>query len=156
MVQVISGAATGKSGGGGAGVRRAAATTVQRQVRTPAARVERPARAAQTRDVSRPRAREQRQSGPAVTERVERRTGTERRIVRGGGGREGSNTIRRGRPIAERQVHRGTRYNWGPGAIFYFYDGYYHGDCAWLRRKAISTGSEYWRRRYRQCRALND
>ncbi len=50
---------------------------------------------------------------------------------------------------------RGTRYSWGPGAIFYFYDGYYHGDCSWLRRKAVSTGSRYWWQRFRQCRNYN-
>lgn len=52
-----------------------------------------------------------------------------------------------------RGVHRGTRYSWGPGALFWFYDGYYHGDCAWLRRKAETTGSKTWWRRFRQCRA---
>lgn len=48
--------------------------------------------------------------------------------------------------------YRGTRYLWGPGVAFYFYDGYYHGDCSWLRRKAQETGSAYWHRRLRQCR----
>lgn len=47
---------------------------------------------------------------------------------------------------------RGTRYVWGPGIAFYFYDGFYHGDCSWLRRKARETGSRYWRQRYEQCR----
>jgi hypothetical protein len=47
--------------------------------------------------------------------------------------------------------HRGTRYLWG-GLPFYFYDGYYHGDCGWLRRRAEATGSRYWWIRYRQCR----
>ena len=47
--------------------------------------------------------------------------------------------------------YRGTRYLWG-GLPFFFYDGYYHGDCGWLRRKARETGSSYWLRRYRQCR----
>lgn len=47
---------------------------------------------------------------------------------------------------------RGTRFYWGPGAEFYFFDGFYHGDCSWLRRKAAQTGSNYWRLRYRQCR----
>ncbi len=46
---------------------------------------------------------------------------------------------------------RGVRYMWG-GLPFMFYDGYYHGDCSWLRRKARETGSSYWWRRYRQCR----
>lgn len=51
--------------------------------------------------------------------------------------------------------NRGVRHSWGPGAVFYFYDGYYHGDCGWVRRKAISTGSRYWWNRFRQCRAYN-
>lgn len=46
---------------------------------------------------------------------------------------------------------RGTRYLWG-GLPFYFYDGYYYGDCSWLRRRAEATGSRYWWVRYRQCR----
>jgi hypothetical protein len=47
--------------------------------------------------------------------------------------------------------HRGVRHLWG-GLPFYFYDGYYHGDCGWLRRRAEATGSRYWWVRYRQCR----
>ena len=47
---------------------------------------------------------------------------------------------------------RGTRFSWGPGAEFFFFDGFYHGDCSWLRRKARDTGSRYWRQRYEQCR----
>lgn len=47
---------------------------------------------------------------------------------------------------------RGTRHNWAPGFTFYFYDGFYHGDCSWLRRKVRETGSNYWRQRLRQCR----
>ena len=37
-------------------------------------------------------------------------------------------------------------------SAFYSYDGYYHGDCGYLRRKARETGSSYWLRRYRLCR----
>jgi hypothetical protein len=63
----------------------------------------------------------------------------------------------RGRAVGEGRRgdgdrRRGTRYVWGPGLAFYFYDGYYHGDCSWLRRKARETGSRYWRQRYEQCR----
>lgn len=47
---------------------------------------------------------------------------------------------------------RGRSYAWGPGFTFYFYDGYYYGDCQWLRRRAIATGSRYWWQRFRQCR----
>jgi hypothetical protein len=53
-----------------------------------------------------------------------------------------------------RRHHRGIRYSWG-GPVFYFYDGYYHGDCGWLRRRAIATGSRYWWQRYRLCRAYD-
>lgn len=50
--------------------------------------------------------------------------------------------------------HRGARFSWG-GPVFWFYDGYYHGDCGWLHRRAIATGSRYWWRRYRLCRAYD-
>lgn len=49
--------------------------------------------------------------------------------------------------------HRGRRYIWGDGLEFYFYDGYYHGNCGWLKEQALETGSAYWWRRYRICRA---
>jgi hypothetical protein len=59
-----------------------------------------------------------------------------------------SKVARAPRPSAAR------RFYWGPGAEFWFYDGYYHGDCRWLRRKAVQTGRQYWWRRYRLCRGL--
>lgn len=90
----------------------------------------------------------------------------------------GRDAVRASRPIVERQAQpsdrrqgdggrsarpqrhdrayirqRGQRFNWSPGIAFWFYDGYYYGDCDWLRRKARETGSAYWLRRYRQCRA---
>ncbi len=58
---------------------------------------------------------------------------------------------RHGEHHGNRGGHHGTRYLWG-GLPFYFYDGYYHGDCGWLRRRAQATGSRYWWVRYRQCR----
>lgn len=58
------------------------------------------------------------------------------------------------RRSGHRGAHRGTRHVWG-GLSFYFYDGYYHGDCGWLRRRAQATGSRYWWIRYRQCRELD-
>ena len=64
------------------------------------------------------------------------RRGEERREYRGGERREG---------------YRGQRFLYG-GLPFYFYDGYYHGDCGWLRRRAEATGSRYWWVRFRQCR----
>lgn len=50
-----------------------------------------------------------------------------------------------------RRHHRGRHYGWGPG--FYFFNGYYHGNCAWLRHKARETGARVWWHRYRRCRA---
>ena len=47
----------------------------------------------------------------------------------------------------------GRAYSWGPGISFYLYDGHYYGDCDWLKRRARETGSDYWQRRYRQCRS---
>ena len=46
---------------------------------------------------------------------------------------------------------RGHRYLWGPGVAFYYYGGNYYGDCDWLERRAITTGSAYWWDRYNQC-----
>ena len=71
--------------------------------------------------------------------RVERRDGDgdRRRVDRDRGG--------------DRGEHRGRRYEWG-GLAFYYYDGYYHGDCGWLRRRFEATGNRYWLARYRQCR----
>jgi hypothetical protein len=57
------------------------------------------------------------------------------------GGRHSRDYVRR----------HGRRYGWGPGVGFYFYDGYYYGDCDWLYRRALVTGSGYWWYRYRRC-----
>lgn len=85
--------------------------------------------------------------------RVIRRGG---RDGRGGDGARGdrrrSDGVSRGRGDG-RPWRRGTRYLWGPGITFYFYDGWYYGDCSWLRRRAEATGSAYWWRRYRRCRS---
>lgn len=51
-----------------------------------------------------------------------------------------------------RNWRSGRRYNWAPGFAFYFTDGYYYGDCNWLRRKARQTGSPIWIERYERCR----
>ena len=48
--------------------------------------------------------------------------------------------------------HRGRRTSWGGDYLFYFYDGYYHGNCAWLKQRYRETGARYWLRRYEQCR----
>ncbi|MBX9684684.1 MAG: hypothetical protein K2X41_12940 [Hyphomicrobium sp.] len=47
---------------------------------------------------------------------------------------------------------RGRRYNWGPGFAFYLNDGYYYGECNWLKRRARETGNPIWLRRFAQCR----
>lgn len=50
--------------------------------------------------------------------------------------------------------HRHRRiYGYYPyyGAAYYGGYGYGYGDCGWLRRKAIRTGSSYWWRRYESC-----
>ena len=38
------------------------------------------------------------------------------------------------------------------GYVPYYYDSYYDDSCAWLRRRALRTGSRYWWRRYERCR----
>jgi hypothetical protein len=54
--------------------------------------------------------------------------------------------------------HPSRRHGWhhrgGPRFGVYIGRGYgYAGrSCAWLRAKAIQTGSRYWWRRYRECR----
>jgi hypothetical protein len=45
----------------------------------------------------------------------------------------------------------GHRYLWGPGLAYWYYDGYYYGDCDWLERRALATGSAYWWNRYERC-----
>lgn len=77
------------------------------------------------------------------------------RVDRGDRGNRGDRNVdvrRRGGHDGDRPWRRGHRYSWGPGVYFYLYDGYYYGDCSWLRRKALDTGSRYWWRRYRLCR----
>lgn len=48
-------------------------------------------------------------------------------------------------------VRRGHRHVWG-GVTFYLSDGYYYGECDWLKRRAIRTDSPIWWSRYRRCR----
>ncbi|MFN0218254.1 MAG: hypothetical protein ACKVP4_05510 [Hyphomicrobium sp.] len=51
-----------------------------------------------------------------------------------------------------RHWRSGRRYNWGPGFAFYFNDGYYYGECSWLKQRARQTGNPIWLRRFAQCR----
>lgn len=81
------------------------------------------------------------------------RSSQQRTIRREGAGIPNRVVIRDGdRRRGDGDRRRGTRHNWAPGFTFYFYDGFYHGDCSWLRRKVRETGSSYWRQRLRQCR----
>jgi len=59
---------------------------------------------------------------------------------------------RPGRGFRPNHVRRhGRHFVWG-GLPFWFYGGYYYGDCDWLYRRAIATGSAYWWDRYDSCR----
>jgi hypothetical protein len=78
-----------------------------------------------------------------VVRPAETRRETTSRIVIRDRDRRGSN--------GEGNRRRGTRYVWG-SLPFYYYDGFYHGDCSWLRRKVRETGSSYWRTRLQKCR----
>ena len=84
-----------------------------------------------------------------VAEPQHKQTGSSKNSVqnKNGGNPKSSNGVRI--RVGEGK-HRGTRYSWGSG--FWFYDGYYHGDCQWLKRRYRETGSRYWLERYRQCR----
>lgn len=75
------------------------------------------------------------------------------------GGDGGFRGMRRGRHAGHHHHHHhhhkhrrfrsyGYPYYYGP-AYYSYYGGY--GDCGWLRRRAIRTGSSYWWRRYDQC-----
>jgi hypothetical protein len=51
-----------------------------------------------------------------------------------------------------RHWRSGRRYSWGPGVVFYLNDGYYYGECNWLKRRYRQTGHRVWLRRYAMCR----
>ncbi len=80
---------------------------------------------------------------------------------------QGKQRVRQTAPIVEQAVQPNRRSklrrdrNLGLGGVFLYFgpgiqnrynDGFYYGDCAWLRRKARHTGSRYWIRRFQQCR----
>jgi hypothetical protein len=54
-------------------------------------------------------------------------------------------------PMYPRQFHRNYFYR-GPSYV-YSGVGYYGGGCAWLRHRALATGSRYWWHRYHACRS---
>lgn len=80
------------------------------------------------------------------------------RFHRGGGVRRMHRGGRYSGGYRHRHRHRGYRYRgWGSGIYlatpYVYYGGYYgYGECGWLRRKAVRTGSRYWWRRYNRCR----
>ena len=48
--------------------------------------------------------------------------------------------------------HHHHHHNFFADDIFFLYGaGYGYGDCYWLRRQAIITGSPYWWQRYQEC-----
>ncbi len=63
--------------------------------------------------------------------------------------RDGSH--RRGRHDRDFVVRHGHPHVWG-GVTFYLSDGYYYGECDWLKRRAIRTDSSIWWSRYHRCR----
>jgi hypothetical protein len=72
--------------------------------------------------------------------------------------RSGRDSMRRGdRGRRGTEFRSGGRdgYGYGRGGVdFDFFAGPSYGyvsDCAWLRRRAVATGSSYWWRRYRAC-----
>ena len=69
----------------------------------------------------------------------------------GGGGNWSGGKVHRHRHHSRRFYGGGYGYYPYYGAAYY--DGYYsgYGDCSWLRRKAVRTGSSYWWSRYEQC-----
>jgi hypothetical protein len=66
-------------------------------------------------------------------------------------GDDGRRFFREDRREFFRRHHRGNDRDFFFGFGRPYYDEDY-GDCAWLRRRAIETGSSYWWRRYRECR----
>ena len=50
--------------------------------------------------------------------------------------------------------HHKKHYYYYYGGPYFYYEPYYYGDageCAWLYRKAVQTGSAYWWNRYNEC-----
>jgi len=61
-------------------------------------------------------------------------------------------SVHRQGPVHFRPQHF-RRHHFAPiYAYSYVSPFYYDNDCYWLKRRAISTGSRYWWRRYRECR----
>ena len=74
----------------------------------------------------------------------------------GGGHFHGRSHFGHHRHFHHRHGHHGHRHHRHHGHIFigapFLYGGYYaYGDCYWLRRRALYTGSPYWWNRYYAC-----
>jgi hypothetical protein len=83
--------------------------------------------------------------------RGEHRSRDDGRHFRSDDGRRAFREDGRDRREFFRHHRRDDRDRWfGFGRPYLFDDDY--GDCGWLRRRAIETGSSYWWRRYRECR----
>lgn len=87
----------------------------------------------------------------ARSEHSTRHVDRDRHFDRGGGRAEMRDRDWR-RPGYRERIRRGHHYGWGPGIGFYFSDGWYYGECAWLKRRALETDSPVWWHRYRRCR----
>ena len=70
------------------------------------------------------------------------------RGFRGGGVHRGIRSFRHRGHRGHRRWRRGIYF----GAPYVIYRSYGYGNCRWLRRKAIRTGSRYWWGRYYRCR----
>jgi hypothetical protein len=78
------------------------------------------------------------------------RGGGDRGSINRGGDRNWGGGDRGGRHHSHRHRGGGVGVYVGPGYGYYDY-GYSSGECAWLYRRAVQTGSSYWWRRYRNC-----
>lgn len=87
----------------------------------------------------------------ARSEHSPRHVDRDRQFDRGGGRAELRDRDWR-RPGYRERIRRGHHYGWGPGIGFYFSDGWYYGECGWLKRRALATDSPVWWHRYRRCR----
>ena len=82
------------------------------------------------------------------------------RHYRGGRSFHRNRSFHRPRHVSRHRYHR-PRYvhrhyhhrRWHRGPRFGFYIGPSYRGCSWLRHRAVVTGSSYWWRRYRACRA---
>ncbi|HEY7688688.1 MAG TPA: hypothetical protein VH835_08350 [Dongiaceae bacterium] len=78
------------------------------------------------------------------------KSGRSGRVARGGGDWDGDGkNWNRGKDHGKSRHGKNFR-RYGPD-IFVYGGGYGYGDCGWLRRQAVITGSPYWWQRYQDC-----